>query len=152
MTTRLVRLPVGIAAGVALMLGLAACSDPEVVTAEVGDCIETLGVGSISELPTVDCDEPHDAQVVGLFDHEGDDFPGEAEIAATAQERCEELFEEFVGAPFTDTSLVFSTVNPTEQTWNEADDRETICFAQQLDGSQLPESVEDNAESFPFGG
>jgi hypothetical protein len=152
MTTRLVRLPLGIAAGVALLLGLAACSDPEVATAETGDCIETLSAGSISELPTVDCDEPHDAQVIGVFDHEGDDFPGDAEIATTAGERCEEFFEEFVGAPFTETSLSPSSVNPTQQTWDEADDRETICLATLDDGSQLTESIEDNAESFPLGG
>ena len=152
MTTRLVRLPVGIAAGVALLLGLAACSDTEVPTAEVGDCIETIGLGSVSELPTVDCDEPHDAQVIGVFDHDGDDFPGDAAIQEEAAARCIELFEEFVGAPFTETSLSPSSVNPTEQTWNEADDRETICFATLDDGSQLTESIEDNAEAFPLGG
>lgn len=151
MSTRFVRLPVGLAAGVALVLGLAACSDPEVVSANEGDCIESLSTGSVSELPTVDCDEPHDAQVVGVFDHDGDDFPGDEAIATTANERCAELFEEFVGAPVTETSLAFSSVNPTEQTWNEADDRETICFAQLADNSQLTESVEDNAEAFPLG-
>jgi hypothetical protein len=152
MTTRLVRLPVGIAAGVALLLGLAACSDPEVPTAEVGDCIESLSAGSVTEIPTVDCDEPHQAQVIGTFDHEGDDFPGTAAIEATAVEECTEAFEEFVGAPFLETSLSPSSLNPTEETWNEADDRETICLATRDDGEDLTESIEDNAEAFPLGG
>ena len=152
MTTRPARLPVGLAAGVALLLGLGACSqDPEVPTAEVGDCIETVGV-VVSELPTVDCDEPHEVQVVGLVEHDGDDFPGDEVISQEAFAECRELFENFVGAPFEETSLSVLPITPTEESWNEADDRESICVANRDDGQELTETLEDNAASFPLGG
>ena len=152
MTTRLAHLPGGLAAGVVLLLGLSACSqDPEVPTAEVGDCIETVGV-VVSELPTVDCDEPHEVQVVGLYEHDGDDFPGDEVISEEAFAECRELFENFVGAPFEETSLSVLPITPTEESWNEADDRESICAATSGDGAELNETVEENAASFPPAG
>ena len=152
MTTRLAHLPAGLAAGVVLLLGLSACSqDPEVPTAEVGDCIESVGV-VVDELPTVDCDEPHEVQVVGLYEHDGDDFPGDEAIAQEAFDECLELFENFVGAPFEETSLSVLPITPTEESWNEADDRESICVTSRDDGAELTETVEDNAASFPLGG
>ena len=152
MTTRLAHLPAGLAAGVVLLLGLGACSqDPEVPTAEVGDCIESVGL-VVDELPTVDCDEPHEVQVVGLYEHDGDDFPGDEAISEEAFDECRELFENFVGAPFEETSLSVLPITPTEESWNEADDRESICVAGRDDSEQLTETVEDNAASFPLGG
>jgi hypothetical protein len=142
----------GPAAGILLLaLAGAACSDPEVATADVGECIESISF-NVEELPTVDCDEDHEAQVVGAFDHEGDDFPGEGDIIAEAEEQCQELFDDFVGAPVEETSLNLNTINPTEETWNEADDRETLCMAVSGDGTSLDQSVEDAAADFPFEG
>ena len=150
MTTRLAHLPVGLAAGVVLLFGLGACSqDPEVPTAEVGDCIESVGL-VVSELPTVDCDEAHEVQVVGLVEHDGDDFPGDEAISQEAFEECTELFENFVGAPVEETSLSLLPITPTEESWNEADDRESICVAGSGDGTELTETVEDNAAAFPL--
>ena len=152
MPTRLAHLPAGIAASVALLLGVSACSqDPEVPTAAVGDCIESVGA-VVDELPTVDCDEPHELQVVGLVEHDADDFPGDEVISQEAFEECLELFEDFVGAPFTETNLSVLPITPTEESWNTADDRESICAAGRDDRADLTESIEDNAAAFPFGG
>jgi hypothetical protein len=134
-----------------LAAAVAACSDPQVATAEVGECIESVGF-NVEELPTVDCDDDHEAQVVGAFDHEGDDFPGAAAILEEAESQCQELFDDFVGAPVQETSLSLNTVNPTEETWNEAGDRETLCMALAGDGGRLDQSVENAADDFPFEG
>lgn len=151
MSTRRTHLPLGVVAGVALVLGLAACSDDTVPTASVGDCIETVG-SVVTELPTVDCDEAHEVQVVGLVEHEGDEFPGTDAVAQEAFEECLDHFEDFVGASYLDTNLSVLPITPTEESWNEADDRESICVARRDDGADLTESIEDNAESFPLGG
>lgn len=129
-----------------------ACSDPEVATADVGECIESVATSNIEELPTVDCDDAHQAQVVGAFDHEGDDFPGDDAILDEARSQCDELFDDFVGAPVEETTLGLSTINPTEETWNEADDRETLCVVTAGDGGDLDQSVEDAADDFAFDG
>lgn len=152
MITSRTRRPAAVAAGAALLLALGACSEEKVVpTADTGDCIESISTGLVSQIDTVDCDDPHEAQVVGTFDHEDGDFPGADAISATANEKCATFFEEFVGAPFLETNLSIRMLNPTEETWNEADDRETICIVVRDDGADLTESVEDNAENFRFG-
>lgn len=143
----------GVAAGLMLCAaGGVACS-AEVESAEPGDCVEDIGlVIGVGDLDAVDCDEAHGAQVVGVFDHDGDDFPGDAAISEEANEQCAELFEDFVGAPVQETSLTFGAINPTEETWNEADDRETICVVQSADGGDLDQSVEDAADDFEGSG
>jgi hypothetical protein len=144
----------GLAAGLILFATAgAACSD-SVPTAEEGACIEELSfAGGVSELPTTDCDEDHAGQVVGLFDHDGDDdFPGEDVIQEEAIDRCQDLFEDFVGAPVEETSLSIAEINPTEDTWEQADDRETICVATAGDGGDLDQSVEDAADDFEGSG
>jgi hypothetical protein len=147
------RRSIGAAAGLVLLAAAgAACSDPQVATAEVGECIESVATFNIEELPTVDCSDDHETQVVGAFDHDGDDFPGDAEILEEAERRCADEFEDFVGAPVEETSLNLSTINPTEETWNEADDRETLCMVLAGDGGNLDRSVEDAAADFPFEG
>lgn len=126
-----------------------ACSS-EVASAEAGDCLEEIGLlVSEDDLDPVDCDEDHGAQVVGTFEHEGgDDFPGNAEIVEATSEECAELFEDFVGAPAEETSLVVNSIDPTEETWEEADDRESICIALDGDGGDLDQSVEGAADDF----
>ena len=49
-----------------------------------------------------DCDDPHDNEVVHVFDIDFDDFPGEDEIRSEADATCQEEFESYVGVPSTD--------------------------------------------------
>jgi hypothetical protein len=119
-----------VAAGCALVGGLAACStEPEVPTAEIGDCIddESLGILGVDEIDTVDCGEPHDNEVYAKVQLEGDDYPGDSEVSEQAQSGCEEEFEAFVGLPFAESQYFFTTITPTEESWDEADDREVLC-------------------------
>jgi hypothetical protein len=141
---RLVSTTLAALAGVGLISSIAACGG-QVATAEVGECIVTdeLGTEGITEIPTVDCSEPHDAQVVGKFDLEDGDFPGDDAIGTAAEEGCIPEFESFVGVAATESSLEISFIHPTEETWNQADDREVLCFAV---------SAEDATESWEGSG
>ena len=144
MKNRLISTTLAALAGVGLISSIAACGG-QVATAEVGDCIVTseLGTDEITEIPTVDCTEAHDAQVVGKFDLEDGDFPGDDAIATAAEEGCATEFESFIGAAYADSSLEISYISPTEETWDQADDREVICFAV---------SAEDATESWEGSG
>jgi hypothetical protein len=131
-------------AGVGLLGSLAACSS--VATVETGTCLNTSDLqGQIEEFNELDCTEEHDAQVVGKFELEDGDFPGDETITAEAEEQCAATFEEYVGISYDESSLSLNFIGPTEQTWDQASDREVICIAFTSDGSTVTESWEGAA-------
>lgn len=124
-------------------LTLAACgSDVAANDVEVGACTNQDLSASVGEIDTVDCAESHTAEVFAVFDLEGDEFPGAEEIAQSASEGCNgDRFEDYVGVPYAESEIFSAPLAPTEQTWNDADDRTVICFAVTADGSATEGSV-----------
>jgi hypothetical protein len=129
---------------------LAACSDdPEVATLDVGECVsqETLE-GSIGaeEIDTVDCDDPHFAELIGKFDIDGDDYPGDDVVQEEGEAGCESRFEDYVGVD-TETSMYsVGPVTPSQETWENADDREVLCFGFDDGAGSIGGSMEGAAE------
>ncbi|KOX24237.1 septum formation family protein [Nocardiopsis sp. NRRL B-16309] len=110
-------------------------ADNNVFELNVGDCfIESemsavLGGGEVSEVPLVDCAEPHDAEF--FFSHEmpDGDYPGDAAVTAEGSQVCEgQAFTDFVGVPYEESLLHSYALTPTEESWNTLDDREVICY------------------------
>jgi len=87
----------------------------------VGDCFNDPNVDEIFDVPIVDCSEPHDYEVFGEFDLEGDAFPGEDALFAQADEGCLAAFQPYIGVPFEQSTLSFSYYVPTEQSWISGD-------------------------------
>jgi hypothetical protein len=118
--------------------------DSEVPTAEVGECITNSVTGSIvDEFDTVDCTESHTAELYYKFELPDGDFPGTEEISSATQEQCTGAnFEDYVGVDYASSEIEVYPVTPTEETWNDADDREVLCFGGNLDGTPLTESIE----------
>ena len=114
---------------------------------EAGDCFDVPESGNITDVDGIDCDEPHDNEVFATFDVAGGPnapFPGSAAISAQAQARCTgALFTDYVGVPFQQSVFNATSINPTQQTWEELDDREVICVATSADGQPLTSSVRD---------
>lgn len=143
MRNRIRSTAVAMFAGAGLIATMAACAT--VASADVGECIVSSELGSeITEIPTVDCSEPHDAQVVGKFDVDSDgDFPGNDAIREEAFDGCLAAFEDFVGVALEDSqSLDVQYIGPSSQSWDQANDREILCIAYTLDGSTVTESWE----------
>lgn len=141
-TGRIARTALALVGAVGVTASLAACGS-QVATAEVGACVNTSDFeGEITEIPTVDCSEEHDAQVFHTFDLDDGDYPGDEAIGTAAQEECLPAFEEFVGADYQESSLDINIIPPSQETWDEADDREVICIAYTMDGSTSTESFE----------
>ena len=143
----------GAAAGLTLLAaGAVACSsDESVFNAEVGECIESLSdlSGNISELPETECNEDHEGEIFFLFEHEGDDddFPGSDELQEEAAEDCAgDEFEDYIGVPYSDTTIEISMVTPSEESWGDGD-RETICIAFVPD-EEIDQSLEGAGEDF----
>ena len=144
----------------ALALGGAACADEpnrdetgEIEETEdvapnslkAGDCFNDPEAGSptqVTSLEAVPCDEPHDNEVFHVFQLDDGDFPGADELKQLGLEGCEPELEGYVGAPAADAGLTIVPVTPTEQSWNDKDDRTVLCALYKADGSELTGSLE----------
>lgn len=120
--------------------------DLGVFALNVGDCVNSPddtedGVSSMTGVP---CDEPHDGEVFGTIDSTATEFPGDAELQSEADEVCAAEFETYVGIEYAVSELFFQTLIPTQQTWDDQDDREIVCIAVEEEG-QLTGSVEGAA-------
>lgn len=137
------RMSQGLAAAgvVAVALSLSSCST--VPTAEVGECVDIADLeGELTEIPTVDCSEEHDGEVIHSFELPDGDFPGDEAILEAVEEGCVgEAFESYVGLDWESSELQMTDISPNQTTWDEADDREVLCIAY-LDGSTTTESFE----------
>ena len=120
---------------------LTACSETVAAQADPGDCIEELESGSVEELEKVDCEESHVAEVFAVLDLENGDFPGTDEITTMSAEACLDEFEDYVGVAYNDSEYEIFPIAPSEESWEEADDREVICLAGNPDQSELEGSI-----------
>lgn len=73
---------------------------------------------------TVDCDQPHDNEIVALASL-GDAFP--ADVAAAANAACDPEYEAFLGRPITTTLMFPFTVHPERSDW-DAGVRHALCI------------------------
>ena len=120
-----------------------------VFAVQEGDCInfptdQGDGVGSFG---AVACTEPHDGEIFELFDITGfDEFPGEQVLAQESDAGCFNAFESFIGLDVNESMFVVQRVSPSEDTWNDLDDREVICIVVPPDGMPLTMSLEGVAQ------
>jgi len=144
----------------ALALGGAACADEpnrdesgeinetEDVnpnTLQAGDCFNDPETGSttqVTSLEAVPCDEAHDNEVFHVFDLDDGDFPGADEVKQLGLEGCEPELEGYVGATAEDAGLAVVPVTPTDQSWNDTDDRTVLCALYNADGTETTGSLE----------
>ncbi|MGW5877713.1 septum formation family protein [Nocardiopsis terrae] len=114
----------------------------------VGDCFNESEIqtafseGEVSDIPLVECSEPHDSEVFHTEDLPEGDFPGEASLEASLDEICTgSAFEGFVGIDYAESELYVSGLMPTSQTWEHFDDREILCYVL-TEGEPVSESLE----------
>ncbi len=113
---------------------------------EVGDCFDVPSDGNITDVEGIPCDEPHDNEVFATFDIAGGPdapFPGEDAVRQEAESQCAgALFTDYVGVSYNESVFNATSINPTQETWEQVDDREVICVAQSPDDSPLTSSVQ----------
>jgi len=106
-------------------------AERDVFELRAGDCFddppEAEELEAVSSVP---CDDPHDAEVYAEFaaTTEGDDYPGESALIAEAERGCFERFEPFAGIAPESTTLAIHFLAPTQQSWENVDDREITCI------------------------
>jgi hypothetical protein len=113
--------------------------DTSVVDLAEGDCVADLSFHSTTfAVEVVDCSGPHEAEVYGAFDLEGDEYPDD--IQRTSEKECVELFTAYVGKTFEDSILNAAPLSPTPSSW-KVGDREVLCLLMSLDGTPLTASM-----------
>lgn len=96
-----------------------------------GDCIVgDIGAGQVTEVTKVDCEEEHQFEVYreALIDSSITVFDEDA-ISAYAEEVCRTSLEAYI-PPDDDRGLKFKFLQPTQDSWNQADepDRVITCL------------------------
>ncbi|RKS10398.1 putative regulator of septum formation [Nocardiopsis sp. Huas11] len=97
---------------------------------EEGDCINEVDQeNDIVDVPMVDCSGPHDYEVYvsDELDEEGE-FPGDQEVSDMTTALCHDEFEDFVGTPYLESELEFTSFFPTPTGWDLYDNREYLCL------------------------
>lgn len=103
--------------------------ETDVFAIRVGDCVETADLGTeVQTIPTRPCSEAHDSEVYAGTEMTDADFPGDEATDAQADDFCYGEFNQFVGLAFEESVLGYMYLMPSEQTWNELDDREILCL------------------------
>jgi hypothetical protein len=110
--------------GLVLALFAVGCSgEGNVFSLGVGDCFTSITDTEISDVPIVDCSEPHEHEVFAVWDVTGDSLPSQ-----TAMEQgCIDRFEAAIGTPFLESDIYSAPITPTDGSF-EAGDREVICY------------------------
>ncbi len=114
----------------------------------VGDCFDDtadISGGEVSDVPIVDCSEPHDNEVFHTFEVDDGEYPGDDVLVAEAQERCVPAFEDYVGIDYASSRLDVFPITPTEGSW-DGGDREVVCALYDRELAKLDASMQDAGE------
>lgn len=126
-----------------------ACSNDDespVVTLEadsIGVCLqfdEDHGP-EITDLPTIDCAEPHSHEIIAIVDSTAEVYPGFEALETEAQAACLAAFEPYVGVNPFDSELFVSWLVPTLTSWDREDDRQIVCVVGNGNDAPLVGSV-----------
>ena len=126
----------------------AACGGDSVFSLQEGDCFnDPSSFDQVSEVDTVDCAEPHDNEVYLISRYQGGgSYPGAAAMEQAAFTACLGAFEDFVGAPYETSRFDIAALWPSQESWDEAGDRDIICAVYDLTGAKVTGSIRGLAE------
>lgn len=125
----------------ALTIGGCSAPQPEYPAIEVGECVESMAEGHVTEITRVPCEEPHDWEAFATMEiPDAKELPPEKELESMAEEFCFEQFREFVGIDVRTSELEIQYMVPTEPSW-KVGDRTISCMAG-LDGLQATGTLE----------
>ncbi|MFC3998500.1 septum formation family protein [Nocardiopsis sediminis] len=107
-------------------------SNTDIFDLSVGDCVnDSTTTGEVTEIPTIDCAEPHDSEVYHEIQSTATTFD-QASIDSEAESGCQAAFESFAGIDYGSSVLYFSWYAPTQESWDSGD-REIDCLIYEPD-------------------
>jgi hypothetical protein len=120
---------------------------------QVGDCFNGQLPTAVDSIDAVPCDQPHDQEAYAVFDLEIDGqaagpdvpYPGDDQVQLVAQRDCIVQFTGYVGSAYETSILEVGLLLPTQETWEQIDDREVVCTVHRADGGQLEATAQGTA-------
>ena len=98
----------------------------DIFALKVGDCKMASASGLIESADVVPCEEPHDEEVYYEITMEDGEFSDEA--VDTASQGCiGDAFTTFVGVIWDESTLDVYPITPTQETWDQFNDRIVQC-------------------------
>jgi hypothetical protein len=95
----------------------------------VGDCVTDSSLeGEVSEVSVIDCGQPHTSEVYHSYMIPDATLPDDAGMQTILEDQCLPAFESFVGLAYPDSVLDISYLAPTQDSWDNAGDRELLCL------------------------
>lgn len=101
-------------------------SNIDVFSLKVGDCKMSSATGLIEAVDVVPCDEPHDEEVYYEFSMDDGEFSEEA-VDAASQDCVGDAYTDFVGVIWDESTLDVYPITPTQETWDQLNDRVIQC-------------------------
>jgi hypothetical protein len=110
----------------------------------------------LSKLNRVPCGKPHTEESYARVKYSppggtpsgaptNDAYPGAAALQQFANGACAQLFSNYVGVSYLDSSLFFTYLLPSARSWEQDDDRTVVCFVTQTGGTRTG-SVKDSKQ------
>lgn len=99
----------------------------------IGDCTGDVFDGPVESVQGVPCDGPHMLETYHAFNLADGSYPGDEAVSDLADDGCHAAFEPFVGLSYEESIYGISSLTPTDESWNQLDDREVLCFVGNYD-------------------
>lgn len=109
---------------------------------KVGDCGAPVDESVWVErfLLLDDCSKPHRFEVAGRYDVDHPEYPGHATLLKEAYERCQPVFQAYVGKAYWDSVYDLTSITPSPSSW-AGGDRDVVCLVKTLDRTPLTEQA-----------
>lgn len=121
---------------------------------KVGQCFTppTTFKAELSTLRALPCDVEHTQEAYALVPYStaedgsadpDQQYPGSDVLVAFADSTCAQRYADYIGVPYTDSSLYFTYLLPSARGWETESDRSVICFITTT-GEKLTSSVKNS--------
>ncbi len=96
---------------------------------KAGDCLGSLTAGTANQVVLVPCSDPHYWQAYLITSMSPGPYPGQSRISEVGNQVCNSAFPGFVGVAPAKSKYQFTFLYPTQDTWENVDDRAITCVA-----------------------
>lgn len=117
-------------AGLSVVTILFAVGQKASLQVAVGDCFSFDRMVSIEQISTIPCQLPHDVEVFAVLTDPsppGAAYPGIAALHAQLRTQCEQLYEGYVGVPFSENAPTAINTFAAEESYWRLDVRTGFC-------------------------